>query len=62
MTDIRLVSEAKTLDSAQRYAAEFGLALIVPDTSPRGLSLSGKNDEMGAGFCVNLTHSPWASH
>jgi len=62
MADIRLVSEAKGLDGGQRYDAEFGLALIVPDTSPRDLSLPGKDDEMGAGFYVNVTHSPWASH
>ena len=51
---------------AQRYAAEFGLALIVPDTSPRGVGLPGEDDEMdvgsGAGFYVNATQPPWASH
>ena len=51
---------------AQRYAAELGLALIVPDTSPRGLGLPGEDDEIdvgsGAGFYVNATQSPWASH
>ena len=62
MADIRLVSEAKALDGRQRYAAEFGLALIVPDTSPRDLSLPGKNDEMGEGFYINVTHSPLTSH
>ena len=62
MADIRLVSEAKGLDGGQRYAAEFGLALIAPDTSPRDLSLPGKDDEMGAGFYVNVTHPPCASH
>ena len=49
MADIRLVSEVNTLDSEQQYAAKFGLALVVPDTSPRDLSLPGKSDEMGAG-------------
>ena len=62
MADIRLVSEAKALDGEQQYAAEFGLALVVPDTSPRDLSLPGKIDEMGAGFHVNVTHSPLTSH
>lgn len=51
---------------AQRYAAELGLALIIPDTSPRGLNLPGENEQMdigtGAGFYVNATREPWAAH
>lgn len=51
---------------AQRYAAELGLALIIPDTSPRGLDIPGENDQMdvgtGAGFYVNATRTPWAPH
>ena len=51
---------------AQRYAAELGLALIVPDTSPRGVNIPGEDDRIdvggGAGFYVNATQSPWASH
>lgn len=51
---------------AQRYAAQLGLALIVPDTSPRGVDLPGEDDRIdvgsGAGFYVNATQSPWASH
>lgn len=51
---------------AQRYAAELGLALIVPDTSPRGVNLPGEDDQMdvgsGAGFYINATQPPWASH
>jgi S-formylglutathione hydrolase len=51
---------------AQRYAAELGLALIIPDTSPRGLDLPGDSDYMnvgtGAGFYVNATQPPWAAH
>ena len=51
---------------AQRYAAELGLALIVPDTSPRGVNLPGEDEFMnvgtGAGFYVNATQSPWAAH
>ena len=31
---------------AQRYAAELGIALIIPDTSPRGVNLPGENDFM----------------
>lgn len=51
---------------AQRLAAELGLALIVPDTSPRGLNLPGEEEHMaigtGAGFYVNATEHPWAPH
>jgi S-formylglutathione hydrolase len=51
---------------AQRYAAELGLALVVPDTSPRGVNLPGENDYMnvgtGAGFYVNATQKPWSAH
>ena len=51
---------------AQRYAAELGLALIIPDTSPRGVNIAGEDAQMdvgtGAGFYVNATESPWAAH
>jgi S-formylglutathione hydrolase len=51
---------------AQRYAAELGIALIIPDTSPRGVNLPGENDFMnvgtGAGFYVNATEAPWSAH
>lgn len=51
---------------AQRYAAELGLALIVPDTSPRGLELPGQDEYInvgtGAGFYLNATEPPWAGH
>ncbi|MBN1237297.1 MAG: S-formylglutathione hydrolase [Gammaproteobacteria bacterium] len=51
---------------AQRYAAELGLALIIPDTSPRGLDIPGENEQIdlgtGAGFYVNATEAPWAPH
>ena len=51
---------------AQRYAAELGLALIIPDTSPRGVNLPGEDAQMdvgtGAGFYVNATEAPWAAH
>ena len=51
---------------AQRYAAELGLALIIPDTSPRGVSIPGDHDRMdvglGAGFYVNATEAPWSEH
>jgi S-formylglutathione hydrolase len=51
---------------AQRYASALGLALIIPDTSPRGVSIPGEDDAMdvgtGAGFYVNATQAPWAAH
>lgn len=50
---------------AQRYAAQYGLALVMPDTSPRG---EGVPDDpsydlgQGAGFYLNATQTPWAQH
>jgi S-formylglutathione hydrolase len=49
---------------AQRVAAELGLALIVPDTSPRGLKIPGEAESydfgLGAGFYVDATQPPWS--
>ncbi|GJH23511.1 S-formylglutathione hydrolase [Caballeronia novacaledonica] len=49
---------------AQRYAAEHGIALIAPDTSPRGADIAGEKDAwdfgVGAGFYVDATREPWA--
>ncbi len=51
---------------AQRRAAELGLALVMPDTSPRGTDLPGEHDAYdfgsGAGFYVDATEAPWSSH
>ena len=51
---------------AQRYAAELGIALIIPDTSPRGVNIPGEDAQIdvgtGAGFYVNATQAPWAAH
>jgi S-formylglutathione hydrolase len=51
---------------AQRYASELGLALIIPDTSPRGVDIPGEDEQIdvgaGAGFYVNATKRPWAPH
>ncbi|MEO8346142.1 MAG: S-formylglutathione hydrolase [Betaproteobacteria bacterium] len=53
-----------TKAGAQRVAAELGLAIAVPDTSPRGVVLPGDQDSydlgVGAGFYVDATQSPWA--
>ncbi|MCB2115987.1 MAG: S-formylglutathione hydrolase [Rhodobacteraceae bacterium] len=50
---------------AQAWAAEAGIALVFPDTSPRGEGVA--DDEaydlgQGAGFYVNATEAPWAPH
>jgi S-formylglutathione hydrolase len=49
---------------AQRVAAELGLALVVPDTSPRGLKIPGEDESYdfgtGAGFYVDATQPPWS--
>jgi S-formylglutathione hydrolase len=49
---------------AQRVAAELGLALLMPDTSPRGAGLPGEADAwdfgVGAGFYLDATREPWA--
>lgn len=49
---------------AQRLAAELGLAIVVPDTSPRGLGIPGEGDSydfgLGAGFYVDATEAPWS--
>ncbi len=51
---------------AQRYAAEHGLALVAPDTSPRGAGIEGEDDDYdfgsGAGFYVDATESPWSAN
>ena len=51
---------------AQRYAADFGLALVIPDTSPRGADVPDVPERydlgQGAGFYVNATQAPWSRH
>lgn len=51
---------------AQRFAAEHGLMLVAPDTSPRGAGLPGEADAwdfgVGAGFYVDATEAPWSRH
>jgi S-formylglutathione hydrolase len=54
-----------TKAGAQQFAAEHGIIVVVPDTSPRGEAVA--NDEaydlgQGAGFYVNATQAPWAAH
>ncbi len=51
---------------AQQMAAELGMAIICPDTSPRGTDLPGEHESYdlgsGAGFYVNASQSPWSAH
>lgn len=54
-----------TKAGAQRYAAEHGVAIVAPDTSPRGDGVAdaeGYDLGKGAGFYVNATQAPWAAH
>lgn len=54
---------ARTKAGMQRYAAEHGIALIFPDTSPRGGNVPDEADRYdlgkGAGFYINATQPPW---
>ncbi len=62
-TDENFVAKA----GAQQYAARHGVAIVAPDTSPRG---DGVPDDpegaydfgLGAGFYVNASQQPWAAH
>ena len=50
---------------AQRVAAELGIAIVAPDTSPRGDGVAddaGYDLGQGAGFYVNATEAPWMRH
>jgi len=55
-----------TKAGAQRVASELGMALVIPDTSPRGVELPGDRDAwdfgQGAGFYVDATREPWSRH
>ncbi len=55
-----------TKAGAQRFAAEQGLILVAPDTSPRGLGIPGEDDDWdfgtGAGFYVDAVAEPWAKN
>jgi S-formylglutathione hydrolase len=51
---------------AQRLAAKLGMALVSPDTSPRGAQVPGETDSWdlgaGAGFYLDATQDPWRKH
>lgn len=62
-TDQNFVTKA----GAQAIAAELGMAIVCPDTSPRGEGVSDDPDRaydfgLGAGFYVNATEAPYAQH
>ena len=52
--------------NAQQLAAQWGLAIVTPDTSPRGTDLPGQADSwdfgLGAGFYLDATEAPWSAH
>lgn len=52
--------------NAQRFASQYGMMLVAPDTSPRGEHVPGRGDSWdlghGAGFYVNATEEPWAKN
>ena len=52
---------------AHKLAAELGMIIVAPDTSPRGAEVPGDPDKawdfgLGAGFYLNATQEPWARH
>jgi S-formylglutathione hydrolase len=54
-----------TKAGAQQFAARHGVALVAPDTSPRGDGVAddaGWDLGQGAGFYVNATEAPWSAH
>lgn len=56
-----------TKAGAQRVAAELGIAIVMPDTSPRGDGVPDDADKayyfgLGAGFYVDATEAPWSTH
>lgn len=62
-TDENFVQKA----GAQRIAAELGIAIVCPDTSPRGEGVSDDIEQaydlgLGAGFYLNATKAPWLAH
>ena len=57
---------ARTKAGMQRYAAEHGIAIVFPDTSPSGDDVPDEPERYdlgkGAGFYVNATQPPWSKH
>lgn len=60
-TDENFIQKA----GAQRIAAELGMAIVCPDTSPRGVNVPDDDAydlASGAGFYLNATQAPWNKH
>ena len=62
-TDENFVTKA----GAQQFAAKYGVAIVAPDTSPRGENVPDDAEAaydfgLGAGFYVNATEAPWSQH
>ena len=57
---------ARTKGGFQRFAARHGIAIVFPDTSPRGEDVADVPERydlgQAAGFYVNATQSPWTPH
>ena len=55
-----------TKSGALRFAAEHHLAIVAPDTSPRGAGVAGEDEDWdfgtGAGFYLDATEAPWSAH
>lgn len=54
-----------TKAGAQRYAADHGVVIVAPDTSPRGVEVTdaaGYDLGQGAGFYVDAIQAPWSTH
>ncbi|MDG1323226.1 MAG: S-formylglutathione hydrolase [Porticoccaceae bacterium] len=56
-----------TKAGAQQHAAGYGIAIVCPDTSPRGEEVPDDEESsydfgLGAGFYINATEEPWATH
>eukprot|EP00094_Tigriopus_californicus_P011069 TCALIF_10680-PA protein Name:"Similar to frmA S-(hydroxymethyl)glutathione dehydrogenase (Synechocystis sp. (strain PCC 6803 / Kazusa))" AED:0.06 eAED:0.06 QI:0/0.5/0.6/0.8/1/1/5/194/709 len=57
---------ARSKSHFAQAAAQYGLAVVFPDTSPRGVTLAGQDESYdfgsGAGFYLNATADPWSKH
>jgi S-formylglutathione hydrolase len=55
-----------TKSGVQQFAAQYGIAIVAPDTSPRGPEVPDDKESwdfgFGAGFYVDATQAPWNSH
>jgi len=66
LAGLTCTEETATLKAgAQRLAAELGMALVMPDTSPRATGIDGATGDWefgeGAGFYLDATEAPWSS-